>query len=278
MFFFFVFTEIIGKPPRHKDTKGLNIMQYDRFKRPPGPSMGIWRLTRGIKWIMIANVCVYVLELITYHWLRTDGMIAHLSLTPIKVFPGLELWQPFTYVWMHDPTSPWHLLLNMFGLWMFGTLLEDRWGIRGFFKFYILTGFLAGLAVIIVGFISGKIDTITLGASGAIFAIVIAFGMLFPNLTIYFLGLLPIKAKWIVYVTIGFTILYWLARTPGISVAAHAGGIIAGALLISGWWNPFKAYRGIRAFYLRRKLRVIKKELDQEKDMNQDDDDHPVYH
>jgi membrane associated rhomboid family serine protease len=227
---------------------------------------------------MIANVAVYVLELVTYHWIKTDGMIIHLSLTPLRVVPGLELWQPLTYMWMHDPTSPGHLILNMFGLWMFGTLLEDRWGVVGLFKFYVLTGFLAGLAVLIVGFISGKSQTITLGASGAVYAIIIAFGMLFPNLKIYFFGLLPIKAKWIVYVTIGGTILYWLARTPGISVAAHTGGIVAGALLISGWWNPLRAYRGIRAFYLRRKLRIIERDLGREKKKDKDDDDRIIYH
>jgi len=252
----------------------------ERFQKPPGPSIGIWRLTRGIKWIMIANVCVYVIELVTYHWLKQDGMILHLSLTPSRVYPGLELWQPLTYMWMHDPTSPGHLLLNMFGLWMFGTILEDRWGVWGLFKFYVLTGFLSGLAVLLVGFIGGSVDTITLGASGAIYAVVIAFGMLFPNLKIYFLGLLPIKAKWIVYVTIGGTVLYWLARTPGISVAAHTGGIVAGALLISGWWNPMRAYRSIRAFYLRRKLRIIEREIGKREKDDRDEggDGGQVYH
>jgi len=254
-------------------------MSFDP-RRPPSQSIGIWRLTRGIKWIMIANVCVYIIELFTYHWLKTDDMIVHLSLTPMRVFPGLELWQPLTYMWMHDPTSPGHLLLNMAGLWMFGTLLEDRWGVVGLLKFYVLTGFLAGLAVLLVGFIGGSVETITLGASGAIYAVVIAFGMLFPNLTIYFLGLLPIKAKWIVYVTIGGTVLYWLARTPGISVAAHTGGLVAGALLISGWWNPVRAWRAVRARLLRRKLRLIERELEQRRDEEppRKDDDDIVYH
>jgi membrane associated rhomboid family serine protease len=250
-------------------------MNRDRFpEAPQGPGIGIWRLTPAIKWIMIANLAVYIIELLTYHWLKTDAMIFHLSLTPARIYPGLEIWQPVTYMWMHDPTSPGHIILNMFGLWMFGTILEDRWGAVGFMKFYIASGFFAGLCVFLVGHILGKADTITLGASGAIYAVIIAFGMLFPNLRVYFLGLLPIKAKWIVYATIGGTLLYWLARTPGISISAHAGGMVAGALLISGWWNPRKAYRGIRALVLRRKLRVLEKNFERKKD----DEDHPVYH
>ena len=256
-------------------------MRYNRGMSPRGPAMGVWRLTPAIKWIMIANAAIYVITLLTYHWVKTDFMVIHLSLTPERVIPGLEIWQPLTYMWMHDPTGPGHLVFNMFGLWMFGTLLEDRWGKKGLLKFYLLTGFLAGMVVVVAGWLTGKAGTLTLGASGGIFAVIIAFGMLFPNTRIYFFGLLPIKAKWIVYATIGITLLYWLARTPGISIAAHAGGMASAAILISGWWNPFKAMRSIRAFFLRRKMRVIEREIEERAKRGPDDDDdkdEPIYH
>jgi len=236
------------------------------------PGFGIWKLTTAIKWIIIANLAVYITELITYNWLENPSMIKHLSLIPWSIYPGLEVYQVFTYMWLHDPGSPGHLILNMFALWMFGTILEERWGSITFLKFYVVCGILAGICVFISGILFGKSDSLTLGASGAIFAVIIAFGISMPNLPVYFLGLLPIKAKWIVYTTIGGTVLYWLAKTPGISISAHIGGMISGALIVTGWWNPVRAYKNIKIAYLRRKLKII------EGNKKSDENPPPVYH
>lgn len=245
-----------------------------RWNSGYGRSMGIWRLTPAIKWIMIFSFAVYVVELITFNWLRTDRMVVHLSIIPARTIFALELWQPLTFMWLHDPRSPGHIILNMFGLWMFGTLLEDRWGSINFIKFYILTGFLSGVAVLLAGFVTGHIQTITLGASGAIYAIVIAFGVIFPNLNVYFLGLLPIKAKWLVYATIGGTVLFYLARTPSISISAHIGGMVAGALIVTGWWRPRRFLNGVKEIYFRFRM---KRKL---RPPPHDDDDNvtPLYH
>jgi membrane associated rhomboid family serine protease len=191
------------------------------------------------------------------------------------VIPGFELWQLFTYMWMHHPAAPSHILLNMFGLWMFGTMLEQRWGAVGFVKYYVLTGVCAGLVVFAAGWIFGKEATMTLGASGAVYAVVIAFGLLFPNLQIYILGILPMKAKWLVWLVIGGTVISYLARSPGISIAAHAGGMAAGALLLTGWWNPMNVARSVRRFMLKRKLRIVEREIHDVKD---DEDSGPMIH
>jgi membrane associated rhomboid family serine protease len=210
---------------------------------------------------MIANVAIYLVELVTYNWVKIDAMVAYLSLTPRDVIPGLFVWQPLTYMWMHHPQSPGHLILNMFGLWMFGTMLEQRWGALGFLRYYVITGVAAGLVVLAAGWIFGAPDTPTLGASGAVYAVVVGFGLLFPNLQIYLLGILPMKAKWIVLLVIGATALTYLARTPGISIAAHVGGMAAGALLLTGWWNPMNVYRSVRRIMLRRRLHVVRRDL-----------------
>ncbi len=211
---------------------------------------------------MIACVAFYVVELVTFNWLSVTSMVDHLAITPSRVIPGLEIWQPFTYMWLHDPRSPGHIILNMLGLWMFGTLLEQRWGSVGFLRFYAITGTAAGLVVLAAGFVFDAADTVTLGASGAVYAVVVAFGLLYPDLKVYLLGILPMKAKWLVWLIIGGTLLSYLARTPGISIAAHAGGMAAGALLLTGLWNPLNAFRSLRRFWLRRRLRVVRRELD----------------
>ncbi len=250
------------------------------FRHPGGGAgqgrfqLGFWKLTPAIKWVMIANAAIYVVELVTYNWLKIDAMVVHLSLTPLRVVPGLELWQPLTYMWMHDPRSPMHILLNMFGLWMFGTMLEQRWGALGFLKYYVATGAIAGLVVLAAGWIFGSQDTLTLGASGSIYAVVIGFGLLFPNLQIYLLGILPMKAKWLVYLVIGGTVISYLARAPGISIAAHAGGMAAGALLLTGWWNPMNVHRSLRRLMLRRRLRIVEREIHDPGD----DDAGPMIH
>lgn len=255
-------------------------MAFDqRGGGPGGRQAGFWRLTPAIKWLLIANVAIYVVELVTVNWVKMDQMVVHLALTPSRVIPGLELWQVFTYMWLHHPQSPGHLILNMFGLWMFGTLLEQRWGAVGFLRYYAMTGTFAGLVVLAAGWIFGAQNTLTLGASGAIYAVIIAFGLLYPNLQIYLLGILPMKAKWIVWMVIGGTVITYLARTPGISIAAHVGGMAAGALLISGFWNPMNAYRTLRRMWLRRKLRVVKRELDDvTRGGSSGRDDGPTYH
>jgi membrane associated rhomboid family serine protease len=247
------------------------------FRHPGGDAQrvaGFWRLTTAIKWLLIANAAIYVVELVTFNWLGMDAMILHLSLTPSRVVPGLELWQPLTYMWMHDPRMPSHILLNMFGLWMFGTMLEQRWGALGFLKFYVATGAIAGLVVLVTGWIFGAEDTMTLGASGAVYAVVVGFGLLFPDLRIYLLGILPMKAKWLVWLVIGGTAVSYLARAPGISVAAHAGGMAAGALLLTGWWNPLNVVRSVRRLLLRRRLRVVERDLHGP----HDDDRGPMIH
>jgi len=237
-------------------------------------ALSFWKLTPAIKWILVANAAIYVVELVTVNWLKITLMIDHLALTPSRVVPGLELWQPLTYMWMHHPSSPSHILLNMFGLWMFGTLLEQRWGPLGFLRFYLLTGLISGIVVLAAGWIFRSEDTMTLGASGAVYAVVIGFGLLFPDLRIYFLGILPMKARWLVYLVIGGTVVSYLARAPGISIAAHAGGMAAGALLLTGWWNPLSVHRSIRRLLLRRRMRVIEREIRDARD----DDQGPMLH
>lgn len=147
---------------------------------------------------------------------------------------GFHLWQPFTYMFMHANLS--HLFFNMFALWMFGNTLENFWGTKRFIVYYLACGLGAGLlSLVIPGY------HLTIGASAAVYGLLLAFGMTFPNEYIYLYFLMPIKAKWFV---IGYAAIElfegFLVTNDGIAHFAHLGGMLVGLLLIL-WWrkHPF---------------------------------------
>ncbi|MEM1126905.1 MAG: rhomboid family intramembrane serine protease [Bacteroidota bacterium] len=146
---------------------------------------------------------------------------------------GFWPWQLVTYGFLHGDLM--HLLFNMFGLWMFGTQIENTWGSRRFALFYFVCVVGAGFIQLLVASSSGTIYP-TVGASGGVFGILLAFGMMFPNQPIYLYFLFPIKAKWLV---IGFGVLeLWngiTATASGIAHFAHLGGMLFGLLLILYW-------------------------------------------
>src|SRR5260370_4919432 len=145
-------------------------------------------ITPGVQLLIIANVAVYILEAFVnyfggvgaYNWL-----LKWFGLVPAGVIPLLRFWQPFTYLFLHDINSIWHIVVNMFTLWMFGREVELVWGRNRFLRYYFLTGVGAGLINVIVKTFpmlwgSENSYTPTIGASGAIFGILIAFPIFFP--------------------------------------------------------------------------------------------------
>ncbi len=150
--------------------------------------------------------------------------------------PGFWPWQLVTYGFLHGDMM--HILFNMFALWMFGVQLENTWGTRRFGIYYFVCVIGAGLIQLVVttmGAVNG-IPIPTLGASGGVFGILLAFGMMFPNQPIYLYFLVPIKAKWFV---IGYGALeLWAGITgtqSGVAHFAHLGGMLFGFLLILYW-------------------------------------------
>ena len=173
--------------------------------------------------------------------------------------PGFAFWQPVTYMFMHGNFG--HLFFNMFALWMFGAAVENYWGVKKFLIYYFVAG--VGAAVVYelwqyIDFnyimhvqdysgvqISLK-ETISVdqfmnrftmvGASGAVYGLLLAFGMLFPNSLIYIYFLIPVKAKWFVLIYGGIEVLYCIfASSDGIAHIAHLGGMLFGLLLILFW-------------------------------------------
>ena len=166
-------------------------------------------------------------------------------------FPASEyfrIYQLVTYMFLHDPFSISHVFFNMFALFMFGRTLEQVWGPKRFLTYYMVTGIGAGLIQLLVLYIRiqavippemfSMVNSVTVGASGAVFGILLAFGILFPNAQLFIIPFpFPIKAKWFV---IGYGLLelvFGVANRTGDNVAhfAHLGGMVFGIIMILYW-------------------------------------------
>lgn len=180
--------------------------------------------TDAIKILVSVNFGIFLLQTIA----RTEGMFFPLfGLVPKLVWSEFMLWQPFTYLFFHG--SIWHVLINMFVLWMFGSELERLWGKEHFLKFYFVTGVGAGLVTIIFGLNS---MTPIVGASGAVYGVLLAYGLTYPNRTVYLYGIIPIKSLWFV---IGIGVIAFMSSFDNISQISHLthlSGMVIGYLML----------------------------------------------
>lgn len=152
-------------------------------------------------------------------------------------------WQLITYGFLHGSFG--HLFFNMFAVWMFGLQLEQTWGSKRFINYYIVCLVAAALTQLAVQAITGG-QQATIGASGAVFGLLLAFGVMYPNNRIFLIFLpVPIKAKWFVLLYAGAELMFGLTGTlPTIAHFAHLGGLFGGAVLLWLWgWRPSMTWR-----------------------------------
>jgi membrane associated rhomboid family serine protease len=164
----------------------------------PGP------LTPAIKALMVANVAAFLVSMIV------PAITLSFGLLPADVIGSLQIWQPVTYMFLHG--GVFHLLFNMLALWMFGVELERTWGSRFFMRFYFIVGIGAALTTLLLSlmplpFADQLYDSLTIGASGAVYGVLLAYGLYFPRRPIY---------------------LYFFAHTT------HLGGLIVAYLYLKG--------------------------------------------
>ncbi|GAB4167302.1 MAG: rhomboid family intramembrane serine protease [Wenzhouxiangellaceae bacterium] len=147
---------------------------------------------------------------------------------------GFQPWQLVTYALLHGGIG--HLFFNMFALYMFGLPIEAAWGSRRFLIYYLACVIGAGLVQLTVAAVSGEFYP-TIGASGGVFGLLLAFGILYPNQTIMLLfPPIPMKAKYFVVIYGLLTLVFGLTGTmPGIAHFAHLGGMLFGLVLILYW-------------------------------------------
>lgn len=236
--------------------------------------------SNGVKWLLLSNIAIFVIYFFLAHS-GLGGLFQPFILRPADVVGGLQVWQVVTYLFLHDPNSFGHILFNMLALWMFGADLEGIWGTKKFLQYYFLCGIGAGLCVIVANFLFGNPYTQTLGSSGAIFGLLLAFGMLFPDRQVLFSFLFPIKAKYFVMILGGIELLSSYASVGGpVSNIAHLGGMLFGFLYIrsetgrrrafgrpktSFWGNVRGQYEEWRVQRARRKFEVyLKKRQDRD--------------
>jgi membrane associated rhomboid family serine protease len=184
-------------------------------------------LPNGIKWLLISNTAVFLISTLSGPGFQSNVMtLFALYAEAWRSFPPY-VWQIFTYMFLHG--GPWHLIFNMLALWMFGKQIEQDWGTRPFLKYYFLCGMAAGVCVLLVNAAMGKWTLLTIGASGGIFGVLLAFGVLYPDQTVLMSFLFPIKAKYFVMIYAAVELYVTVTSTPsGVSTIAHLGGMAFG--------------------------------------------------
>ena len=232
-----------------------------------------------VKNLLIINGIMYLATVV----FETRGInLAEIFGLHFFLAQDFKIWQPITYMFMHGSFG--HLFFNMFALWIFGAAIENTWGQKRFLIYYFVCGIGAGLIqmlviglqinslsqnlspevvqmvhengkmilnegrnyVGVVGKLNLALNTVTVGASGSVFGLLLAFGMMYPNALLYVYFLLPIKAKWFVMIYGALELLFGVTGTQdGVAHFAHLGGMLFGFFLIL-YWNkkdPFLPFK-----------------------------------
>jgi membrane associated rhomboid family serine protease len=222
------------------------------FSFGPGP------LSTAMKALIGANVLIFLAQTIQ------PAVTGVLGLEPEYVVRHLWVWQLGTYMFLH--AGMFHILFNMLALWMFGTELERIWGTKYFLKFYFVTGIGAGILTVLFSLLPFGVSeqlyrSIVIGASGAIYGLLLAYALYFPNRPIYMYFLFPIPAK--IFVLIAGALAFYASFSGaggGVANATHLGGLLVAYLFLkSARMNPLSE---VKYRYLRWKINRVRKKLD----------------
>jgi membrane associated rhomboid family serine protease len=188
-------------------------------------------LPRATRALILVNAGVYLLQLFAPRLMETLFALQPLASGMFRP------WQPLTYAFLHDPTNLWHIVLNMFALFMFGRTLELYWGPRRFVLFYLVCVVAAALTQLMVeGAAGGRAEPV-IGASGGVFGVLLAFAWYFPRQRLFVIPIpIPIPA-WLFVTIYGLVELLFgvTGREAGVAHFAHLGGMLGGALCILYW-------------------------------------------
>lgn len=176
-----------------------------------------------------------------------------LFLDPQAVIDNGQLWRMFSYAFLHDRSSPLHVIFNCLLLYMIGPQLEEHLGEKRFLLLVIGAIFL-GAILVCLSYLIGLSSSVVLGFSAAGIALLIAWGLIWPQQQMYVFGILPLSGRQMVYATIALEVLYAVSSN-NISSAAHFGGILAAFIFSFAWYKPAKIKQLWRQACLRRRLR-----------------------
>jgi len=221
--------------------------------------MGGGSITPAIKGLIIINVAVFILQAMMDY-----SIVIIFGLVPYLVWREFYIWQLFTYQFLHG--GIFHLLFNMLALWMFGSDLERRWGNHYFLKYFFIC--VVGGAILNTVFMADQ-TVPSIGASAGVYGVLLAYGLIYPNRTIYLYFLFPLKMKHFVMIIGAISLYSSITSTQtGIAHLAHLGGMGFGYFYLR-WGNPWVRVRiyidQYRLAQRKRRFRII--------DGNKDDDD-----
>ena len=204
-------------------------------------------ITKGVKLLLILNIIVFLLVEIS--GMQFELFYSNFGLVPAKVWSSFMIWQPITYLFLHGGFI--HLLFNMFVLWMFGKDLENQWGYIPFLKYYFACGIGAGIATSIFEWGS---FTPVIGASGAIYGLLLAYGLTYPNRLVYLYGIFPIKVKFMV---IGMGVIAFFASMTStnstVSHITHIAGMVVGLIYLQSKLN----FKNLKLWLIDRKIHSL---------------------
>ena len=218
----------------------------------PGP------VTPAVKALLYANVGVYLATLFV------PAIVDWLGLVPKLVIERRFIWQPVTYMFVHART-PTHILFNMLILWMFGVELERMWRTRFFLKFYAVTGIGAGLISILVSLLPfaatrATYDANIIGASGALYGLLLAYALYYPNRPILMFFFFPVPAKYFVAILGGIAFITSMEGNSGVAATTHLAGLLVAYVYLQGGRGGLTAE--IKYRYLKWKMNRLRRKFD----------------
>jgi membrane associated rhomboid family serine protease len=209
-------------------------------------------LTPAVKWLLVANGGMFLLQQMF------PPLTGTLGLVPWKIVHEVSVYQLVTYLFLHG--GFFHIFFNMLLLWMFGRELEERWGTRYFLKYYFLTGVGAGITTFLF---TPASHSVTIGASGAIMALLVAFALHDPNRLVYVWFLFPIKIKYLVIFLIVLDLVAAMNHTAdGVARFAHLGGALIGFVYLKADWRMLSWGQKLSNMRYERRVRKLRRKHD----------------
>lgn len=252
---------------------------------PPSPysssfSFGSGGLTPALKALIFGNIAIFLAENLIFNRLELLGVqgpwfATLFGLSPGRALAGGYVWQLATYMFLHASLP--HLVFNLLAIWMFGGELERQWGTRFFLKFYFVTGVGAAVLTVLASYtvLPQLQGSVVVGASGAIYGLLLAYGLYFPDRRIYMYFVFPIPAKYFVMIMGALAFYSSVSDSGGVAHIAHLGGLIVGYLYLkSGRIHPWSE---VKYRYLKWKINRVRKKFDVYQGGRADDWDRRVH-
>ena len=238
---------------------------YDRDYNRPDSSSGQQyhismkgpQLPPVVKWLLIINAVVFLVEFIFFNQNTVTPFQQWFAVFPANGFMAIQLWRIVTYQFLHGDFL--HIAFNMLMLYFLGPLLERMWGSKQFIKYYLICGAVGGIiyTLFVVTNVMGAKPMV--GASGAIYGLLIAIAIMFPEMRVMLYGLIPMKMKWLVTLAVIMSLLGFATGDNAGGEAAHLSGMAAGAVMVL--YRPW--FEGVQ---LKRKKGSWAKKMEMERD------------